>query len=672
MIFSQYRESVFEIVECLNAHQPMIKVMEFVGQNTASGTRKAVTQKEQLQVVQKFRDGGYNILVSTCVGEEGLDIGEVDLIICYDAHKSPIRLIQRMGRTGRKRAGRIIILLTEGKEEASYNKSLASKKTIYKTILNGSKNLKFYQNNPLMLPKGHKPTCQKMFITLQEENKQQQEETPKNSKTKKRVSRGVKTNEDNVYGDKPFDQVEKPKKQRQTKKKVEKIGEEKVIEVETSVKKPPPIKEAKTQNVKNPPELKNLKIFNELTEDDIKKINIHNLLSEWDCGDEDDFLSIKNTSGNTSTRMDSDQIEKKYEKIYEDWISKLKIIDNEDSEDTSESFVEEQPPTDDYFFPEPIVDDYLLPPPHESPLSKPQIEVETHEESIINDTISINEPKEEQNYRAKDSQIITTSKFQVFTNNLADLFGDNEEEKHSSQASQLSKVNLSICDKIFEQIEVENSQKIKRIEDTSSTKKYSPILIKSRNTSTPLRRNIKNLTKQLSKVEESPPKQCNTQNPLNQTSFSLTGALKMINATCNTQPQFQTFFHQVDLNELFADEDPSEPKKQDEIPDIINETVNEEQEPAATFNHKVNLADLFTDSEQSPPHQPTHTANFGNRKVAIVKPFNASIECIDVENDYLIKKQLVSSDKNQSIVIDEPKNDSFKIEDTFFVAKKVI
>ncbi len=69
------------------------------------------------QVMEKFRSGGYNTLVSTCVGEEGLDIGDVDLIICFDAHKSPIRLVQRMGRTGRKREGRIIMLVTEGKEE---------------------------------------------------------------------------------------------------------------------------------------------------------------------------------------------------------------------------------------------------------------------------------------------------------------------------------------------------------------------------------------------------------------------------------------------------------------------------------------------------------------------------------------------------------------------------
>lgn len=47
----------------------------------------------------------------------GLDIGDVDLIICYDAPKSPIRLVQRMGRTGRKREGRIVVLVTKGKEE---------------------------------------------------------------------------------------------------------------------------------------------------------------------------------------------------------------------------------------------------------------------------------------------------------------------------------------------------------------------------------------------------------------------------------------------------------------------------------------------------------------------------------------------------------------------------
>lgn len=52
-----------------------------------------------------------------------------------------------------KREGRIIILLTEGKEVASYECSLSAKNKIYKIIENGAKNFKFYPNNPLMMPK---------------------------------------------------------------------------------------------------------------------------------------------------------------------------------------------------------------------------------------------------------------------------------------------------------------------------------------------------------------------------------------------------------------------------------------------------------------------------------------------------------------------------------------
>ncbi|CAG5134268.1 unnamed protein product, partial [Candidula unifasciata] len=171
MIFSQYRDSVQEIASILNQHQPLIKVMPFIGQSSAGKTTKGYTQKEQLMVMQQFREGGYNTLVSTCVGEEGLDIGDVDLIVCFDAHKSPIRLVQRMGRTGRKRQGRIVMLVTEGKEEQIYNQSLYSKKTIHKAILNAAKSLHFYPDNPRMLPSSVTPQCHKMHITLAAEIK---------------------------------------------------------------------------------------------------------------------------------------------------------------------------------------------------------------------------------------------------------------------------------------------------------------------------------------------------------------------------------------------------------------------------------------------------------------------------------------------------------------------
>ncbi|KAH9507200.1 hypothetical protein Btru_056611 [Bulinus truncatus] len=166
MIFSQYRDSVHQITSILNQHQPLVKVMPFIGQASVGKGTKGYTQKEQLMVMKQFREGGYNTLVATCVGEEGLDIGDVDLIVCFDAHKSPIRLVQRMGRTGRKRQGRIVMLVTEGKEEQIYNQSQYSKKAIHKAILNAAKSLHFYPNNPRLVPASLKPQCHKMHITV--------------------------------------------------------------------------------------------------------------------------------------------------------------------------------------------------------------------------------------------------------------------------------------------------------------------------------------------------------------------------------------------------------------------------------------------------------------------------------------------------------------------------
>lgn len=67
--------------------------------------------------MSRFKNGDFNVLIATSVAEEGLDIGEVDLIICLEANKSPIKFVQRLGRTGRKRSGKCVTLLTEGKEQ---------------------------------------------------------------------------------------------------------------------------------------------------------------------------------------------------------------------------------------------------------------------------------------------------------------------------------------------------------------------------------------------------------------------------------------------------------------------------------------------------------------------------------------------------------------------------
>ena len=67
--------------------------------HTSNGT-KGLNQAQQQEVLRRFNAGAVNVLVATSVAEEGLDIDEVDLIVLFDNVASPIRLVQRSGRTG--------------------------------------------------------------------------------------------------------------------------------------------------------------------------------------------------------------------------------------------------------------------------------------------------------------------------------------------------------------------------------------------------------------------------------------------------------------------------------------------------------------------------------------------------------------------------------------------
>ena len=93
-----------------------IKAHEFVGQSSKS-TSKGQKQCEQQLVLSKFNAGVYNVLIATSIAEEGLDIAEVDLIIFFEAVSSTTRQIQREGRTGRKRSGRVVVLASNKAEE---------------------------------------------------------------------------------------------------------------------------------------------------------------------------------------------------------------------------------------------------------------------------------------------------------------------------------------------------------------------------------------------------------------------------------------------------------------------------------------------------------------------------------------------------------------------------
>ena len=93
----------------------------------------------QAALINRFKRGDLNTLVATCVAEEGLDIGDVNLIISYDCLSSPVRMVQRFGRTGRAGVGKIIVLIQRGEEENKYKQSKMNSRKIMDSIKEASK-----------------------------------------------------------------------------------------------------------------------------------------------------------------------------------------------------------------------------------------------------------------------------------------------------------------------------------------------------------------------------------------------------------------------------------------------------------------------------------------------------------------------------------------------------
>ena len=62
----------------------------------------------------------YKVLIATRVGEEGLDISEVNHVIFFDNVPSSIRYVQRKGRTGRKDYGKLIVLIAKDTSDETY------------------------------------------------------------------------------------------------------------------------------------------------------------------------------------------------------------------------------------------------------------------------------------------------------------------------------------------------------------------------------------------------------------------------------------------------------------------------------------------------------------------------------------------------------------------------
>ncbi|KAH6765134.1 hypothetical protein C2S51_016383 [Perilla frutescens var. frutescens] len=185
IIFSNYRGSVRDILDALTNIGEFVKATEFIGQSSGK-TSKGQSQKVQQAVLQKFRTGGYNVIVATSIGEEGLDIMEVDLVICFDANWLSEKLVcihlfkdiacyilSTIYKRGKFLSQAIsltssLVLACEGSELKGYMRKQASSRSVKKHMINGGIDSFRFHPSPRMVPHYLKPELKCLEMSIEE------------------------------------------------------------------------------------------------------------------------------------------------------------------------------------------------------------------------------------------------------------------------------------------------------------------------------------------------------------------------------------------------------------------------------------------------------------------------------------------------------------------------
>ena len=116
ILFTESRDTAEALVEFLSAS---FDVRKFVGQGDKEGS-DGMSQTQQQETLDEFKAGAFEVLVSTSVAEEGLDVPEVDLVCFYEPVPTAIRSIQRKGRTGRQAEGKVVVLMAEDTRDEAF------------------------------------------------------------------------------------------------------------------------------------------------------------------------------------------------------------------------------------------------------------------------------------------------------------------------------------------------------------------------------------------------------------------------------------------------------------------------------------------------------------------------------------------------------------------------
>lgn len=130
IIFSHFRDNI-DLIKRILGNIKDCKPVMLIGQSGEKG----MSQKEQIDIIKDYEAGFYNCLITSPIGEEGLHIPSADLAIFYEPVPSEIRTIQRRGRVGRTKIGKIIFLLTKKTRDEAYYWTSYRKEKRMKTIL---------------------------------------------------------------------------------------------------------------------------------------------------------------------------------------------------------------------------------------------------------------------------------------------------------------------------------------------------------------------------------------------------------------------------------------------------------------------------------------------------------------------------------------------------------
>lgn len=88
---------------------------------TGKGIYELVTAKNQIGVIEGFRSGGINLLLSTSVVEEGLDIPACHLVVCFSLPQNLKSFIQRRGRARRAKSTYVLMFEERDREGSVEN-----------------------------------------------------------------------------------------------------------------------------------------------------------------------------------------------------------------------------------------------------------------------------------------------------------------------------------------------------------------------------------------------------------------------------------------------------------------------------------------------------------------------------------------------------------------------